>query len=134
MATLTVENDELVLRLSPRERLGAFHGDIRVPLSDVEDVYVSHDPLRELQGLRAPGTGLPRVIALGTWRHRDGKDFAALYRKKPAVIVRLREAPFRRLLVSADDADAIAAAIMLARSDAGPAASRRASRRGSPAG
>lgn len=111
MATLTVESDELVLRLSPRERLGAFHGDIRVPLSDVEDVYVSDDPFRELQGLRAPGTGLPRVIALGTWRHRDGKDFAALYRNKPAVIVRLREAPFRRLLVSADDADAVAAAI-----------------------
>ena len=51
------------------------------------------------------------MIALGTWRHRGGKDFAALYRGKPAVIVRLRDAEFRRLLIAADDADAVAARI-----------------------
>ena len=37
------------------------------------------------------------------------KDFAALYRGKPAVIVGLRDAGFRRLLISADDAEAVAA-------------------------
>ena len=36
-------------------------------------------PFRELSGLRAPGTGLPGVIALGTWRGRGQKDFAALF-------------------------------------------------------
>ena len=61
------------------------------------------------RGLRAPGAGWPRVIALGTWRYSGGKDFAALYRGKPAVIVGLRDAGFRRLLISADDAEAVAA-------------------------
>ena len=58
--------------------------------------------------MRAPGTGLPGVLALGTWRGNGGKDFAALYRGGPAVVVELEGAPFRRLLVSAHDAPAVA--------------------------
>ena len=111
MATLRVESTDLVLRLSRWEKLGGLHGDIRVPRSAVEDLRVSRKPFGDLRGIRAPGTGLPRRIALGTWRYRGGKDFAALYGGKPAVIVRLREGPFQRLLVSAEDADAVAAAL-----------------------
>jgi hypothetical protein len=111
MASLVAEQGELVLRLSRREKLGALHGDVRVPLGAVERVSVSPTPFRELRGMRMPGAGLPGVIALGTWRSRGGKDFAALYRGKPGVIVELRDAPYGRLLVSGDDAEAIAAAI-----------------------
>lgn len=111
MATLRIEDRELVVSLSRWEKAGALHGDVRVPLSSIDDVSVSAQPFGELRGLRAPGTGLPRVIALGTWRYLGGKDFAALYRGRPAMIVRLRDAPHARLLVSADDADTVAAAI-----------------------
>ena len=111
MARLYAEDGELVLALSGREKVGALHGDIRVPLSAVQDVRVSAKPVRELRGLRAPGTGVPGLIALGTWRYRGGKDFVALYRRRPAVIVTLRDARFARLLVCADDAQAVAAAI-----------------------
>ena len=114
MASLMREDGDLVLRLSPIEKLGGLHGDIRVPLAAVQDVDVRRQPFGELRGIRAPGTGLPRRIALGTWRYRGGKDFAALYRGKPGVIVRLRGAPYRRLLVCADDADAVAAGIRAA--------------------
>ena len=111
MATLTVQDRELVVALSRWEKAGAVHGDVRVPLGSVEDVSVSPRPFGELRGLRAPGTGWPRRIALGTWRYSAGKDFAALYRRKPAVIVRLRGAEYRRLLIAADDAEAVAARI-----------------------
>jgi hypothetical protein len=111
MAVLFSENGELVVRLSRWEKLGAFHDDVRVPLSAVEEVYVSRRPFHELRGIRAPGTGVPGRVALGTWRHRRGKDFVALYRGKPAVIVRLRGTPFQRLLVADDDADAVVARI-----------------------
>ena len=110
-ATLHCEGDELLLRLSPWEKLGALHGDVRVALNAVRDVVAGDAPFHDLRGLRAPGTGLPRRIALGTWRYRGGKDFAALYRAKPAVIVSLQDAPFGRLLVSADDAADVAARI-----------------------
>jgi hypothetical protein len=68
---------------------------------------VSTTPFRDLRGIRAPGTGLPGVIALGTWRYRGGKDFAALYRGGPALVIELDGAEYRRLLVSAHDAVAL---------------------------
>jgi len=115
MATLIVQDGELIVALSRWEKAGALHGDVRVPLAGVEDVSVSAQPFADLRGLRAPGTGCPRVIALGTFRYSGGKDFAALYRRRPAVIVRLRDAGFRRLLIAADDAEAVAARIREAR-------------------
>jgi hypothetical protein len=112
MATLRSEDGELVLALSRLERMGALHGDLRVPLDAVERVVVSVDPWGEVRGLRAPGTGVPGWIALGTWRRRGGKDFVALYRRgRPGVVVHLRDSPFKRLIVSADDAAAVAASI-----------------------
>jgi hypothetical protein len=111
MARLIVDADELVVRLTRWEKAGALHGDVRVPLAGVQDVAVSAQPFGELRGLRAPGTGLPAVIALGTWRYAGGRDFVALYRRRPAVIVGLRDARYQRLLVSAEDAGAVAAAI-----------------------
>jgi hypothetical protein len=116
-AALVIDNGELVLRLSPLQRLGALHGDIRVPLAAVERVEVSADPWRALHGLRAPGTGLPGVIALGTWRRRGGKDFVALRGRGPGVVVHLRDGPFGRLLVSARDAEAVACELRAACTD-----------------
>ena len=108
MARVGREGDELVVRLNDLEKAGALRGDVRVPLSAVRAVTVSERPFRDLRGLRAPGAGLPGVIALGTWRYRGGKDFAALYRGGPALVVELDEgAPYRRLLVSAHDAVAL---------------------------
>jgi hypothetical protein len=108
MARVGREGDELVVRLNDLEKAGALRGDVRVPLSAVRTVTVSERPFRDLRGLRAPGAGLPGVIALGTWRYRGGKDFAALYRGGPALVVELDEgAPYRRLLVSAHDAVAL---------------------------
>ena len=102
------EGDEVVLLLNDLEKAGALHGDVRMPASAVRDVRVTSTPFRELRGIRAPGTGIPGVIALGTFRGRGGKDFAALYRGGPAVVVELHGSPYRRLFVSAHDAEAVA--------------------------
>ena len=115
MATLVTDDGDLVLALSRREKLGAMHGDIRVPLSAVEEVTVTDKPFGALQGQRAPGTGIPRVIALGTWRRsRREKGFAAVYRGTPGVVVRLRDSEFAWLCVSADDAQDVAKRIRAA--------------------
>jgi hypothetical protein len=104
MATLRREGDEVVVLLNDLEKSGALRGNVRVPLAAVRDVRVTENPFRELRGMRMPGTGWPGVIALGTWRYRSGKDFAALYRGGPAVIVELEGAEFDRLLVSSHNA------------------------------
>ena len=44
MATLATDGDVLVVGLSPLERLAAFRGDVRVPLSAITAVEVEPDP------------------------------------------------------------------------------------------
>ena len=108
MATLRTDNGDLVLALSRGEKLGSLHGDIRVPLSAVEEVAVTDEPFAELRGRRHPGTRVFYAIALGTWRERHQRGFAAIYGRKPAVTLRLRDGDFAWLCVTADDPHAVA--------------------------
>jgi hypothetical protein len=109
VARLDVDGDELVLDLSGLEKAEGFHGSIRVPVSAVRDLRYVEDPWSELRGMRAPGTGLPGVVAVGTRRGSGYKDFAAIHGKGPGILVELEGAEFERLVVSADDASEAAA-------------------------
>jgi hypothetical protein len=111
MAHLEIEGTSLVLRLSLLERLGALSGEPHVPLSAVRNVHVTARPWKELKGIRAPGTGWPGTIALGTWRHDGVKDFCAVYRKGPGVVVELDNAMYARFVVSAADPTSIVESI-----------------------
>jgi hypothetical protein len=111
VAELRAEGDELVVHMGPLEKAEAFHGDLRLPLSAVTEVRVVDDPWPELRGIRAPGTGLPGVIAVGTRRGNFGKDFAAVHGKGPAVVVGLEGAEFGRLVLMSNDAAATASAV-----------------------
>jgi hypothetical protein len=55
----TSELGELVVQLTFWEKIGALHGDLRVPLSAVRAVSVVAEPWKALRGIRAPGTGCP---------------------------------------------------------------------------
>jgi hypothetical protein len=112
MARLTVEGPQLVVGLSWLEKLGALSGNVRVPLRAVRFASAEPDPWAALREIRAPGTGIPGVIALGTRRFSGGRDFAAVLGHRPAVRVDLdEESPFARLVVSVTDADGTAAAV-----------------------
>lgn len=112
MARLIVDGPDLVVHLSWLEKLGAFRGDVHVPLSAVRSAEVDPRPWSSLRGIRSPGTGIPGVIALGIRRHSGGWDFAALHGQRPAVRVDLdRPSHFGRLIVSARDPEQTVAAI-----------------------
>jgi hypothetical protein len=100
VATIRHEGDELVVKLNDLEKAGALRGEVRVPWASVRDVRATEHPFRELGGIRSPGTGIPGVIALGTYRSTGRKDFAAIYRGGPAIVVTLESAGWNRLLVS----------------------------------
>ena len=111
MADAVIEGYELVLRLSWLERVGALHGDVRVPLTAVRRVRVAPHPWQELRGIRAPGTGFPGLICLGTQRGGFGKDFTAVYLDRPAVVIDLDQVEFERLIVSVHNPQATAARV-----------------------
>ena len=108
MAVVELINGVLTLQLSGFERIGALHPSFQIPLEHVTSVRVSDTPNKELRGLRAPGTGVPRVVLLGTWRSRQTKDFAAIYRNRPSLVLELHDEEFDRVVVSVDQPEQIA--------------------------
>jgi hypothetical protein len=111
MASLIVEGGDLVVKMSDLEKVEAVHVDIHVALAAVRVVRAVDDAWPELRGIRAPGTGIPGVIAVGTRRGSFGKDFAAVHGRGPAVVVDLEGAAYARLVVTTPDAESTAAAI-----------------------
>ena len=112
MARLEIEGDLLVVCSSLGEKLAAVK--LRRPkarLAAVRSARVVQHPFEELRGIRAPGLRVPGSIALGTWRSRRGRDFVAVYRGRPAVIVELEGARYRRFVISVPDPAAVVAAI-----------------------
>ena len=116
MAELVVEGEELVLHMTTLEKVEGVHGDIRVPLSSLREVRAVPTAWHgnHLRGLRAPGTGMPNMVAVGTRRGDFGKDFAAVHGTGPAVVVDLAGADYHRIVVTASDAEGVAARLRAA--------------------
>jgi len=112
MAILQIRPDSLAIELNRWERLGALHDSFTIPWSHIDRATAIKDLWPHVRGWRAPGTGLPHVILLGRMRYRDGKDFTAIYKSLPGVILELRDEPFRRILASTPDAQAIVNRVM----------------------
>jgi hypothetical protein len=110
MATLETDNGDVVVRLSRLEKLGAFRrSDPRAPLAKVTEIRAVENGWTEVRGMRAPGTGIPGVIMLGTTRRRGGKDFDAIYRRGLAVVIEFKDAAWGRFAITHEDAWRIAA-------------------------
>ena len=104
MAKVIVDGPDLVVRLSPLEKLGAFHRDVRVPLRAVLSAQAEPHPWQAVRGIKAAGTGIPRVAILGTRYFKSGRDFVVLVARRPAIRVELSdEAPYEQLLLSVRD-------------------------------
>jgi hypothetical protein len=113
VAQLQVHQNQLLVRLTGLERLAAMRREVRVPLGSVVSVCTEPDPWSALRGIRAPGTGIPGVVAYGVRRMTGAApDFAAVHGRGPAVRVDLApEAPFGRLVVTVADPDRTVAAV-----------------------
>lgn len=104
MATLTRSGDTVRLELTPPEKFFALRGDVEVRADQVVEATAVERPFSAVRGIRAPGLGWPRVVAIGRWRHRKGTDLVAIRRGEQAVQVDLDDtAPYRRLLIGVDD-------------------------------
>ena len=116
MARLVITDTRVRLELSLLEVLGAFHSSPEINLDQVESVEVVENPWSAelLKGVRAPGTGIPLVVLMGTMRYLKGKDFCVFYRRKPTAVITLKSGPFKRWIVRLSDmseVDALKAAL-----------------------
>ena len=102
MAEVMQVDGELILQLSLREKIFALHGNPRANLSDLISTTESDTPWTKevLRGVRAPGTGIPHVVLLGSMRFKGGKDFTAIYKRGPVRIYEFRAGEYKRWIVS----------------------------------
>jgi hypothetical protein len=100
VALLVPEGDSLRVSLSGKEELGALKRSFSIPLGNVSDFAHVSDLWVHLRGIRAPGTGLPGVIMLGTTRYQGKKDFNAVYLHRPGYVLTLTGNAFARVLVT----------------------------------
>jgi hypothetical protein len=98
VAIVKVVGEEIILELSFWERVGALHSSPRVSLNAVTKVEFIDNlwSNKVLRGVRAPGTGIPYKVLLGTMRGRSSRDFTALKGRGPGVLITLSEGPFER--------------------------------------
>jgi hypothetical protein len=102
MAEVMQVDGELILQLSLREKIFALHGNPRANLSDLISTTESDTSWTKevLRGVRAPGTGIPYVVLLGSMRFKGGKDFTAIYKRGPVRIYEFRAGEYKRWIVS----------------------------------
>jgi len=98
---LKIEGDSFRYELSWLENLGAFWRAHKSKISNLVSVTPHSNPwtTQVLRGMRAPGTGFPFVIMLGTMWHRRGRDFCVVYRKKPVLVLEFRSESFKRWVI-----------------------------------
>jgi len=114
MAEVVVQDGKVALRLTRLEHVEGFRRDLAAPVGSVTAARVVADPWAELRGIRAPGTGVPGRVAVGTRRGSFGKDFAAVHGKVPGIVVEFSGQEFQRWVVTVDDPDAVAATVSAA--------------------
>lgn len=100
---LLSQNGTLTYKLSALETIGAFSFSPTASVENILDVKIVDNPwtTEVLRGIRAPGTGFPYLIMLGTMRHRKGKDFCVVYKRRPVIVLELKNEKFKRWVIPA---------------------------------
>lgn len=101
---LEMQGEFLTYKLNWLEILGAFGKSPRASIKNLRSVNVETRAWtsKVLRGIRAPGTGFPYLIMLGTMRHRRGKDFCVVYKRKPVLILEFENENFKRWVIPAN--------------------------------
>ena len=105
MAKLEVKDEYVLLKLSKLEALGACHLSMKIPITELLKVEFVENPWtsQTMRGMRAPGTGIPYIIMLGTLRNLKGwKAFCAIYKRKPVAVLSWKSGPFNQWIITAD--------------------------------
>ena len=105
MARIRETGEKIHLELNLLEKIGSFHRNLSMNISEISSIETVENPWTSkiMAGLRAPGTGVPYLIMLGTLRNfRGWKAFCAIYKRKPAVIINFKSGPYSSWIVTTD--------------------------------
>jgi len=100
---LIIDGNQITYQLSLLEKVGAFSRSPSADVSNLISITREENPWtsKVLRGMRAPGTGIPYVIMLGTMRHRGGKDFCVVYKRRPVLVLEFKNEKHQRWIIPA---------------------------------
>ena len=100
---LKVEGSHISYQLRVIEKLGAFGNSPRANIENLVSYSREENPwtVKTLRGIRAPGTGFPYVIMLGTLWHRKGRDFCVVYKRRPVLVLEFKNEKYTRWVIPA---------------------------------
>jgi hypothetical protein len=84
-----------------------------VQRENIRQVAITDDPWIWIRGIRSPGSLIPLVLAVGTWKFHGGKDFLAVKNKRQAVVIDLVGEEFARLILTTKHAPDLIASLKL---------------------
>jgi hypothetical protein len=102
VAQIAIFGSYVILTLSPLEKALAMHKAPRARYSEIISVRKVSKPwtLQVLRGIPAPGLGLSFLLSLGTWRLKRGKNFVAVYGRRPGYVITFQSGEFRQWIVT----------------------------------
>jgi hypothetical protein len=102
---ITVQDDQLTVRLLGWDVLYCCRRQVIVPLAAVDGVCVAPRQDIPVQGLRLPGTGIPGVIRAGSYGTGDQRDFWDVRRAAEVLVIQMkpRAAGYRRMVLEVPD-------------------------------
>ena len=112
MTEVEINGESLIVHVRGMDRLFSLKSRLEIPLSHV--LGAEADPRvasGHRRGLRAPGTHLPGVITAGTFYQEGDRVFWDVRDPQKAVVIRLHEERYARLVIEMEDPASTAAAI-----------------------
>ena len=115
MPKLELTDDQLIIRLTPAEKLAALHGDLKVNGVAIRGAAVAEKKWWMNLGMRVPGTAIPGVVIAGTYLKRGDRAFVSWTRKAgqpleitlaAKMVPDARGTKYTRIIVGIDDAQA----------------------------
>jgi hypothetical protein len=103
VANLVINDDTVTVQMSVAEKAEALHRNHTVPRNAITRVRVVSDGMREVHGLKMPGSSIPGVIMVGTWISRDVKTFAICHGNGRAIVIELTGQDFDRIVMTVDN-------------------------------
>ncbi len=103
LAHVEIADDVLIVRPRGLNRLWAFRGEVRVPLSQVSAVRTDVARRDVPSGFRVPGTYIPGLIQAGTYRKSGEKSFWLVGRTSAVTVIECPGAGFDRIVLQLTD-------------------------------
>ena len=112
MAEVELAEDTLSVHVLGMDRLWALRSRLEIPLSHVSGAEAAAEVARGWwQGIRSGGTHVPGVLTAGTFHQEGERVFWDVHDPEKAIVIRLRDERYARLVIEVEDPPATVAAI-----------------------